>query len=132
MTGAVPAVRDFATICAQTGGKSKSWLMNKVMRKFHLAACAALLLGSTLPALAQNFPPPPGQAGRNPVCPRLEAQLSAIDRGGTDPARADQIKRYEDAANKQQFELDKLVAQSRRIGCQGSGFFALFTGQPAQ
>src|SRR5204862_3926978 len=38
----------------------------------------------------------------------------------------------EDSANKQQFELDKLVAQSRRIGCQGSGFFSLFSGQPAQ
>src|SRR6185503_2304430 len=63
---------------------------------------------------------------------RLEAQLGAIDRGTADPARAEQIKRYEDSANKQQFELDKVVAQSRRIGCQGSGFFSLFSGQPAQ
>jgi hypothetical protein len=104
------------------------------MRKFNFSACAALLLiGSALPALAQNYPvQQPGAAGRNPACLRLETQLTAIDRGTTDPSRADQIKRYEDASSKQQAELDKLVAQSRRVGCQGAGFFALFSGQPAQ
>ena len=58
--------------------------------------------------------------------------MSAVDRGTADPARADQIRRFEEASNKQQMELDKLVAQSRRVGCQGSGFFSLFSGQPAQ
>lgn len=105
--------------------------MTRVM-KLKLVLCAALLLGSALPALAQTFPPPPGNPGRNPACMRLEAQLGAIDRGTTDPSRAEQIRRYEDSANKQQFELDKLVAQSRRMGCQGSGFFSLFSGQPPQ
>jgi hypothetical protein len=104
--------------------------MKKVMRKFKFGA-ALLAVGWALPALAQPFPSTPGVA-RNPACPRLEAQLSAIDRGTVDPARADQIKRYEDTANKQQFELDKLVAQARRAGCQGSGFFSLFSGQPPQ
>lgn len=106
--------------------------MKKVMRKLQFGACAAFLLGCMLPALAQNYSVPPAASGRSPVCTRLEAQLTSIDRGNIDPGRADQIKRYEDAANKQQFELDKLVAQSRRMGCQGSGFFALFTGQPQQ
>ncbi|HVY57370.1 MAG TPA: DUF2865 domain-containing protein [Xanthobacteraceae bacterium] len=102
-------------------------------------ALLALLAGSTL-ALAQgvyvppqNAPPPPGQTQvQNPVCARLEGQLAAFDRGMIDPARADQIHRYEDAVNKQQSELDRLVAQSRRTGCEGSGFFALFSGQPPQ
>jgi hypothetical protein len=110
--------------------------MMMAMRKLDLGICAALLIAaSASSALAQNFPGPagsPGAAGRNPVCARLEAQLSAVDRGNVDPARADQIRRFEDASNKQQIELDKLVAQSRRAGCQGSGFFALFSGQPAQ
>ena len=102
-----------------------------VMRKTNLGVGALLLMASALPALAQGFPPQQG-AARNPACMRLEAQLSAIDRGGVDPARADQVRRYEDAANKQQAELDKLLGQSRRAGCQGSGFFSLFSGQPAQ
>jgi hypothetical protein len=102
------------------------------MRYFRSGAVALLLLGSALPALAQGYSAPSGAAGRNPACVRLEAQLSAIDRGGADPARAEQIRRYEDAAGKQQAELDKVVAQSRRAGCQGTGFFALFTGQPPQ
>ncbi len=81
-------------------------------------------------ASAQNYPPPPAAGGAgNPICQRLEAQLVALDRG--DPARADQVRRYEEAANRQQVELDRTVAQSRRMGCEGSGFF-LFGGQPQQ
>lgn len=84
-----------------------------------LAACA-------LAASAQT------QTSQSMLCARLEGQLSAIDRGGNlDPARAEQARRYEDAAKQQQFELDRTVAQSRRIGCEGTGFF-LFGGQPAQ
>jgi Protein of unknown function (DUF2865) len=95
---------------------------------------AALLVMWTVPALAQlGFPPPQGSAP-GPACLRLESQLAAIDRGGAslDPARAEQIKRYEDAAAKQQGELDRLGEQSRRLGCQGGGFFALFSGQSPQ
>lgn len=81
-------------------------------------------------AIAQAQAPPAPPAGQNPVCARLESQLNALDRSGADQARLEQLRRLEDAANKQQFELDRLIAQSRREGC-GSGFF-LFGGQPAQ
>jgi Protein of unknown function (DUF2865) len=74
----------------------------------------------------------PAGPAQNPVCVRLESQLSGLDRGTTDPARAEQIRRYEDAVSKQQAELDQLTARSRRMGCEGGGFFALFTGQPQQ
>ncbi|HKA80625.1 MAG TPA: DUF2865 domain-containing protein [Xanthobacteraceae bacterium] len=100
-------------------------------------------LGSSLPTLILCAAPamaqlgfPPSQAnpgGRNPVCLRLEGQLAVIDRGGAvDPAKADQVKRYEDAAAKQQADLDRLSQQSQRLGCQGAGFFSLFSGQSPQ
>jgi Protein of unknown function (DUF2865) len=79
---------------------------------------------------AQSSAPP--AVTRNPVCLRLESQLAMVDRGGTDPFKADQIKRYEEAAAKQQAELDRLGQQSQRLGCQGGGFFALFSGQAPQ
>ncbi len=106
-------------------------------RRYRALGCAALLLltGSSLSLGQGTFTPipPPGAApAQNPVCARLEGQLAAFDRGTMDPARADQIRRYEDAVNKQQSELDRTVAQSRRMGCEGSGFFSLFSGQPAQ
>ena len=41
-------------------------------------------------------------------------------------------RRSEDAVNKQQADLDRLVAQARRLGCEGGGFFSLFSGQPPQ
>src|SRR5262249_20069609 len=59
------------------------------------------------------------------------SQLALIDRGATDPARADQIARTEQAARQQQAELDRLQAQMQRQGCGGSGFF-LFGGQSPQ
>ena len=74
----------------------------------------------------------PDQPPSNPVCVRLEGQLAMIDRGGADAARTDQIKRYEDSIAKQQAELDRTLAQSKRAGCEGGGFFALFTGQSPQ
>jgi hypothetical protein len=97
----------------------------------------------TAPAVAQfGYPPasPPAAASpsgatavaRNPVCLRLEGQLAAVDRGGTDPAKAEQIRRNEEAAAKQQSELERLAEQSQRLGCQGAGFFALFSGQSPQ
>jgi hypothetical protein len=110
-----------------------------------MLACAALL-GSVLlstSALAQMqppLPPPPGAIppgapppAVNPVCPRLEAQLATIDRGGSgDPARDDQIRRYQDAQSQQQAELDRVTMQAKRMGCESSGFFSLFGGQSAQ
>jgi hypothetical protein len=81
---------------------------------------------------AQTPPPAgPGAVAQNPVCARLEGQLAAFDRASSDTTRLEQLRRLEDAVNKQQFELDRLVAQSHRAGCQGSGFF-LFGGQPPQ
>jgi hypothetical protein len=105
----------------------------------HLA-CAALLGGLALNsgAVAQNNPgmaAPPQQQGAtgNPMCTRLEAQLAIVDRGGSsDPAKDEQIRRYQDAATKQQSELDRVTLQARRMGCESSGFFSLFNGQSAQ
>ena len=95
-----------------------------------LGAVAALM-GTATAALAQ-VPGPPGPPNANPVCTRLETQLGAIDRGTVDPARADQIKRYEDSSRQQQADLDRLNAQARRLGCTGGGFFSLFSGQSPQ
>jgi hypothetical protein len=99
-----------------------------------VAACAALLatlLFGTEVRAQVNPPPPPGGAA-NPMCPRLEAQLAMIDRGGGDPAKDEQIRRYQDSAAKQQAELDRVTSQARRMGCDSSGFFSLFSGQNAQ
>src|ERR1700680_2756788 len=105
-----------------------------------LAISLAVLCASPAPAQV-GFPAPASPAApvpaapapaRNPVCLRLEAQLAGVDRGTVDPAKADQIKRYEDSSAKQQAELDRLGQQSQRLGCQGAGFFALFSGQPQQ
>jgi Protein of unknown function (DUF2865) len=105
-----------------------------------IVACV-VLLGVVAPgadAWAQMNPnaPPSAQGGPpvNPMCPRLESQLASIDRGGSsgDPARDDQIRRYQDAASKQQGELDRVTSQAKRMGCDSSGFFSLFSGQSAQ
>ena len=66
------------------------------------------------------------------MCPRLEAQLASIDRGGNDPAKDEQIRRYQDSAARQQAELDRVTVQAKRMGCESSGFFSLFNGQNAQ
>src|SRR3954447_6366843 len=103
-----------------------------------ILACTALLGVSALSAdaWAQMNPaaPPPQGAPVNPMCPRLEAQLATIDRGGGsgDPAKDEQIRRYQDAASKQQGELDRVTSQAKRMGCDSSGFFSLFSGQSAQ
>jgi hypothetical protein len=80
---------------------------------------------------AQQGGYPPSQS-RNPVCPQLEGQLSAFDRGITDSSQTDQARRLDDASRKQQADLDRLTAQARRSGCEGNGFFSLFSSQPAQ
>jgi hypothetical protein len=102
-----------------------------------ILACA-VLIGTgvlSLEASAQMPPGPPSQGAApvNPMCPRLEAQLATIDRGGGgDPAKDEQIRRYQDAATKQQGELDRVTLQAKRMGCDSSGFFSLFSGQSAQ
>src|SRR5580658_1932475 len=104
-----------------------------------ILACAVLLGAAVLGVDAHAQvpgPPPPSQQGAaiNPMCPRLEAQLATIDRGGGsgDPAKDEQIRRYTDAASKQQTELDRVTSQAKRMGCDSSGFFSLFNGQSAQ
>src|SRR6184192_2508250 len=109
-----------------------------IARFSRILACAALLgvFMLRVDAWAQMSPaaPPPQGAPVNPMCPRLEAQLAAIDHGGGsgDPSKDDQIRRYQDAQTKQQGELDRVTQQARRMGCDSSGFFSLFSGQSAQ
>jgi len=81
----------------------------------------------------QDGPPQQGAQG-NPICIRLEGQLATIDRGaGTgDPAKDEQIRRYQEAQGKQQAELDRVTQQAKRMGCESSGFFSLFNGRSAQ
>ena len=80
-------------------------------------------------AAAQSVPDQPAS---NPVCVRLESQLASIDRGAADSGRAAEIKRAEDAVARQQAELDRTTAQSQRAGCEGRGFFSLFSSNSAQ
>ena len=111
-----------------------------------LAAAAALIPAaasaqaiSASPGLAA---PPPRQpisnspAGNspasNPICVRLEGQLAGLNQGAGDPARADQIRRTEDAIAKQQADLDRTVGQAHKAGCAGQGFFALFSALSPQ
>src|SRR5215472_9790651 len=87
----------------------------------------AALAGSDA-ARAQVGTPP----AANPICTRLEAQLATIDRGTADPARAEQIRRAQETADRAQADFDRLSAQARRQGCEGGGFFSLFSGQNPQ
>jgi len=101
------------------------------MRIF-LRTAVALTVAAFAGMAAAQQPPPGAPQQRNPVCVRLEGQLATLDRGHADPQRAEQIRRYEETANRQQVELDRLAAQARRLGCEGRGFFSLFGGQPQQ
>jgi hypothetical protein len=82
-----------------------------------------IFLAGTGAALAQSA---------NPACQRLEGQLTSIDRGNDDPGRAEVVRRAEEATARQQAEVDRQVAQSRKIGCDNSGFFSLFSSPPPQ
>ncbi len=76
---------------------------------------------------------PPGATG-NPICQRLEVQLGTIDRGtgSGDPAKDEQIRRYQDLQARQQGELDRVTSQAKKMGCESSGFFSLFNQNSAQ
>jgi hypothetical protein len=104
--------------------------MTSIARRCSLAALA--LAGSVAAAFAQQPSPQPSYpptgvtiSAREQTCQRLEAQLASIGSGG-DAARAEQIRRYEDAIGRQQAELDRTQTQARRLGCEQSGFFQLF------
>ncbi|HWV51789.1 DUF2865 domain-containing protein [Pseudorhodoplanes sp.] len=85
------------------------------------SAAAFILAVSTVAATAQS-----------PICQRLEAQLASLDRGSMDPARAEQMRRYDDTLNRQQYEYDRLNAQARQLDCTSSGFFSLFQSPSPQ
>jgi hypothetical protein len=107
---------------------------------------AASLLASVSAVSAQPLPPgnvpggpPPGvyapppvtggpqtDAG-NSICLRLEASLAQLDAGTN--AGPEASKRYEDAIGRQRFELDQMVMQGRRLGCDSGGGFFIF-GRP--
>ncbi len=83
----------------------------------------------------QGYPPQSAQnqpAGASPVCVRLEAQLATVNSGNADAARQAQIQQAEQAVAKQQADLDRTLAQARRAGCAGQGFFSLFSGLSPQ
>src|SRR3974390_3272066 len=121
----------------------------KVRRQAILFAAVAICLPAT--ANAQGISAPPGLAApapvrqpisnpgaanpasnSNPICVRLESQLTALTQGSVDPVRAEQIKRTEDAIAKQQADLDGTVAQAHKAGCAGQGFFAFFSALSPQ
>jgi hypothetical protein len=91
-------------------------------------------------ANAQTLPPPPAlipapaaaAPNANPTCVRLEAFLGNLDRTNGEAARTEQARRFEEAAQRQQQELDRVAAQAQRMGCTGSGFFLFGGGQPPQ
>ncbi|HXW48467.1 MAG TPA: hypothetical protein VEK31_03390, partial [Xanthobacteraceae bacterium] len=105
-------------------------------RAILLAAFAATVpvtaWAQTVPAPLSAPAPSSTPLASNPVCVRLESQLTALDQGAADPARADQIKRSEDAIAKQQADLDRLIAQAHKAGCAGEGFFAFFSALSPQ
>jgi len=120
-------------------------IFSRWMKRFGAVAAAGTAIGIAAQlslvgfSAAQSWPPGPGappqpvpgQQAQSQTCQRLEAQLAAIDRGGGDPARAEQLRRYEENASRQQAELDRMTAQSKRQGCEGTGFF-LFGGFQSQ
>jgi hypothetical protein len=112
-----------------------------LLRDFGRAGVLAATFATA--AAAQGLPPQQSMAppqmmaqppapGSNPICVRLEGQLASISAGSGDAARADQIRRAEDAVGRQQADLDRTVAQAHKQGCAGQGFFALFSGLSPQ
>jgi Protein of unknown function (DUF2865) len=123
---------------------------------FGLLACSTAALAQGVPVTQQYLPPPNqaapnppassqpatnqppasqpagNQASSNPVCVRLQSQLASVDQGASDPARAEQIKRSDDAIAKQQADLDRAVSAAHKAGCAGEGFFALFSALSPQ
>ena len=98
----------------------------------HWLGAVVAIVASSGVVHAQTAPGGARDPAQVQACIRLESQLTALDRGMTDPARADQMKRTEDAVNRQQFELDRMVTQARHMGCEGLGFFLFGTGQSSR
>jgi hypothetical protein len=96
----------------------------------------AFFVFAAVSAGAQTLAPPPPAAAppqnANPACVRLEGVLANLDRTSGEAARAEQVRRFEEAAQRQQQELDRVTAQAQKMGCTGSGFFLFGGGQPPQ
>ena len=80
-----------------------------------------------------------GGAGRTPAdqsqAPRTRSACgwkasSPPIKAAADPARADQIKRAQDAIAKQQADLDRTVAQAHKAGCAGKDLCAVLRLSP--
>jgi hypothetical protein len=127
--GRIHTLVTFAVPDRNENQRGKFMIFRAILR---VGPAFAVMAAACTSALSQGMPPPPGAQppGQNQACIRLESQLAALDRGQVDPARAEQIRRYEEAAGKQQAELDRLTAQARRSGCEGSGFFLFGGGGP--
>jgi len=97
-------------------------LRSRLLYSFGPTTLGVLALAAS--AAAQGAP---NQTASNPACVRLESQLATINAGSTDPTRADQVKRAEDAVAKQQADLDRTLAQAHKQGCEGQGFLSLFS-----
>jgi hypothetical protein len=110
------------------------------------AASLVALLGTAGAQLLppQNVPgaaPPPGVQGPRPmydqagsaVCVRLEASLAQLNSAATSGANPEQTRRYEEAIQRQRFELDQTIVQAKRLGCDtGGGFFLFGNTRPPQ
>ena len=107
---------------AHLRGRVTGSMIIRLLRGLGHTALGVVALAAS--AAAQGAP---NQPASNPACVRLESQLAAINRGSTDPTRADQVKRAEDAVAKQQADLDRTLAQAHKQGCEGQGFLSLFS-----
>jgi hypothetical protein len=111
------------------------------------AASLVALLGAAGAQLLppQNIPggaPPPGVQGPRPMydqpgsqaCVRLEASLAQLDTAsGGGSANPETVRRYEEAIQRQRFELDQSIVQGKRLGCDtGGGFFIFGSPRPPQ
>jgi hypothetical protein len=138
VTGCIHTLVTIASLHRTNGDGTRVGIkMIKLLRSACLLVLSAVAFSIAAAAQTSSPTPPaptgasPDQAASNPVCVRLEGQLAVLTRGSADPARADQIKRYEDATAKQQADLDRTLAQSKKLGCE-AGFFTLFTGRAPQ
>ena len=74
------------------------------------AAAAQLLPPGSVPSGRANPPIAQGE-GRNAVCARLENALGQLNSSANlNTPNPDQSARYEEAINRQQFEVDRLVS----------------------
>src|SRR5260370_11665011 len=95
-----------------------------IMRLLRGLGQTTLVVALAAAAAAQGAPNQPASI---PAGVRRESQLAAINSGSADPARADQVKRAEDAVAKQHADLDRTLAQAHKQGCEGQGFLSLFS-----